>query len=249
MIATDEGLWYIGEGTYDTEYRKVSKRGLRTLFLYAVAKSTDEPVKVVVGLPLSQYKLDKDALRSTLISTKVNHVSINNVPRKVIIDDVAVYPEGFAAVIGSDFSGIVIDIGGRTTDIAEVEMGDRIKVGNSFSLPMGTLNLYHDFIKSLNSTGLDLRPEDAGRILQHGLTIDGEKQDVDKGIFKSYIDTLVSQLRVEYPIRTHNVLVIGGGGQLLFQAIKAKIPQAVLIPDSIFANAYGFEKVGRSLWS
>lgn len=246
-ITTREGIFHISEGSFDTEYRKVKKEHLKQLFLYALAMSGDKSYSAVVGLPLSQYKEDKDTLRSVLLAERINDIAINNISQRVIVDNVEVYPESLAAIYGTDFNGVLIDIGGRTTDCCEVTGG---KVSNPFSLPKGTLNLDSDFIKVLNSRGLDLRPEDANHILKNGLKIDGEPVDISGAmeVFRQFVDNLVSQLQIEYSIRTRDVLLIGGGCQLLHQAIRNRIPAARIINNPVFANAIGFEKVGRSIW-
>lgn len=245
-ITTDTGIYYLGEGAHDTEYRKAHKEHIRTLFLYAAAMA-GERIKAVVGLPLSQYREDRDALRGQLMSQQVNNILINNKQHKVIVEDVEVYPEGLAAIAGTEFEGIIIDIGGRTTDCCEVING---KVSNPFSLPRGIMNLHSDFIKSLNSHGLDLKIEDADRILRHGLKVDGEPVDISQAmeVFRQYVSELVSQLQIEYSIRTRDVLLIGGGCQLLHQAIINRIPAARMINEPVFANAKGLRKVGEQIW-
>lgn len=247
-LATDEGTYYIGEGSFDTEYRKAKKEFTRQLFLYAAAMAGDQHIRAVVGLPLSQYREDKDALRSLLMSRRVNDLTINNKPYRVIVDDVEVYPEGLSAIFGTDFEGVIVDIGGRTTDCCEVAQG---KVSNPYSLPKGTLNLYSDFIKALNGKGLDLKPEDADRILRKGLRVDGVPVDISGAmeVFRSFVSDLVAELQLEYSLKTHDVLLIGGGCQLLHQAIRNRIPAARMINEPLFANALGFRKVGESIWA
>jgi plasmid segregation protein ParM len=245
-ITTDEGTFYIGEGSFDTEYRKVKKEFTRTLFLYAV--SAGEQIKAVVGLPLSQYKQDKDALKALLLSRRINDLVINGKPQRVIVEDVETYPEGLGAIAGTEFEGIIIDMGGRTTDCCEVSGG---KVSNPFSLPKGTLNLYSDFVKVLNSRGLDLRPEDADAILHKGLKLDGETVDITPAmeVFRQFVNDLVGRLQIEYSIRTRDVLLIGGGCQILQQAIKNRIPAARMVHNPVFANAEGFARVGCQIWT
>ncbi len=241
-VSVDGETFYIGEGTYDTEYRKVQKQSLLPLFYYALPS---EPCKVVVGLPISQYKQDKDRLRELLIQRR--YIVVNGTQKRTVVEDVAVYPEGLAAVYGTDFEGVLVDIGGRTTDCVEVMNG---KAYNPFSLPHGTLNLYSDFIKAINSKGYDLKPEDADRILRKGLRYNGEPVDISSAmeVFRQYVETLVNNLQIEYSIRTRDVLLIGGGSELLYRAIKNRIPGATLMHESVFANAVGLQKVGRDLW-
>jgi plasmid segregation protein ParM len=242
-IAIDNETYYIGEGTYDTEYHKVQKQSLLPLFYYALPP---EPCKVVVGLPISQYKQDKDKLRELLMQRR--YVAVNGVQKRTAVVDVAVYPEGLAAIYGSDFEGVLIDIGGRTTDCVEIISS---KARNPFSLPHGTLNLYSDFIKALNTKGYDLQPEDAEKILRKGLRYNGEPVDMSEAmqVFREYVETLVNNLQIEYSIRTRDVLCIGGGSELLYRSLKNRIPGAALMHESVFANAVGLAKVGRYLWA
>lgn len=236
---------YIGEGGFDTEYRKVKKEHIKSLFSYAVSQSTNDfNNKVVVGLPLSQYKQDKDEMRELLLS--VRHT------KRINIDDIAVYPEGVAAVVGTNFEGVVIDIGGRTTDACLVtDNAGSKKVNNPLSMPKGTLNLYSDFVKILNSTyALDLKLDDGERIVSKGLIVDGVQIDYSMAIevFRQFVEELIGTLRVEYSLRTNNVILVGGGAQLLYKSIYNRIPGAKLADNSVYANAYGFRRVGEQIW-
>jgi plasmid segregation protein ParM len=253
-VTVSSGTYHIGDGGFDTEYRKVRKEHLKVLFLYAVALSGPDQInRVVVGLPLSQYKQDKDELRQLLLSSRNNPIEYSGNSRVLTIDDVAVYPEGVGAVVGTPFEGIVVDIGGRTTDCCFITDSDGVKkVSNPFSLPKGTLNLYADFAKAVNSKYcLDLNSEDAERIIKRGsLTIDGEKVDFAfaMDIFKQFVDELVNKIRLEYRLRTEEVKLVGGGSQLLLKPIQNRLSGARPADNSIFANAIGFERVGRTIW-
>ena len=127
-ITTEQGTFHIGEGAHDMEYRKARKQNILPLFLYALSFESAS-IKAVVGLPMSQYKQDKDALKALLLSRRVYDIAINNKPQKVILEDVEVYPEGLAAIYGTDFEGVLIDIGGRTTDCCEVHNGKEKRTG------------------------------------------------------------------------------------------------------------------------
>lgn len=240
---TDSGTFYISEGTYDTEYRKVKKRHLKILFLYAVAISSPEMNnKAVVGLPISQYRQDKEELKNLLTGKAT--VIIDAQERRLNIEDVKVYPEG---LINAD-DGVLIDIGGRTTEIALIE-GEEITF--SYSIPAGTLNLFTDYINTINSRyGLDLRTTDAERILYNGLIIDGLFHDTSFAleVFRIFVDDIVNQIRVMCPVRTLPITVLGGGGALLFEFIRAKLPNCILADNPIFANALLFKEVGELEW-
>ncbi|MEW9924101.1 hypothetical protein AB2T63_12125 [Clostridium butyricum] len=104
--------YILGEGVFDTEYRKIKKQNYLKLLFGAITLSSEERFNnIVLGLPISQYKIDKEALISLVLTSPLEGL-INNVERKVVIDDIEVYPEGVGTV-GYDFEGILIDIGGR----------------------------------------------------------------------------------------------------------------------------------------
>lgn len=240
----DSQNYYIGDGSHDPEYRKINKKNIKPLFLYAIFRATqDTNVKVVIGLPLSQYKQDKDQMKHIIMSFRNSQVTFQNITRRIAIEDCEVYPEGV-----STEDGIHIDLGGRTTDISEIQ---NRRVNESFSIPMGILSLYIQYINLINSKyGLDLKPEDAPGIIERGLTIDNESVDVSfaLGAFKSFVEKLVNELKTAFSLSTKPVKIMGGGGQLLFRPIKNRIPQARLVSNPVFANAQNFYEVGVSKW-
>lgn len=241
----ESNTYYIGEGSYDTEYRKVKKKNIRVMFLYALALSTNDiNNRCVVGLPISQYKADREEMKQLLLQPRMNIVVLNGIQRKLYIEDIEVYPEGLVSIE----DGILVDIGGRTTEVALIE---NLKVVSSFSIPEGTLNLYSDFVNIINARyGLDLKQMDAERIIRHGLKIDGLDADVTfaQEAFRNFVENLVSQIQVKYPVKTLPVTILGGGGQLLFGPIKKRIPNSILAENPIFANAFLFKKVGEAKW-
>jgi len=249
VLSTTDGDFYMEEGPYDTEYRKIKKEYIKEMFLTAVALSSDEVSnQICVGLPLSQYKEDKDAFKELLLKDRMQNISLNGIERKLIIEDIEVYPEGIAALVNKDFNGVIIDIGGRTTDIAQLY--DK-KVRKPYSLPLGTLNLYSDFIKLVNSKyALDLKTDDAPRIIKDGLKIYGELKDIGfaMDIFKSYVEGIVGELQVGYSIKTLDVMLVGGGAMMLHKPFKNRIPNVQLIENTIFANATGLKRRGEQVW-
>lgn len=248
-LKTSNGDFYMEDGEFDTEYRKVKKEHIREMFIAAIALSSDEVTnQIVVGLPLSQYKEDKEALKELLLKERIQRISINGVEKKLIIEDLEVYPEGIGAMIDEDFNGIIVDIGGLTTDIALLENN---KIKKPYSLPVGTLNLYSDFVKIINSKySLDLKSEDAPRLMKEGLKIYGEQKDISFAleVFKLYVENIVRELQVSYSIKTLDIKLIGGGTKLLYKALRNRLPNADLIYNSIFSNANGFERRGKQLW-
>lgn len=243
--------YYLGEGEYDTSYRKIEKANYIPLLFGSLALTTDDVYnKVVVGLPLSQYQEDRAAMQNLILNNRDKWVEINKLRKHIVIEDVEVVPEG-RLTVDDEFEGIVVDIGGRTTDIFALELRNLTpKVINPQSIPLGIQNLYSDFIKIINKKhGLDLKDHDAERILRRGLKILGKTVDItmEKGIFYEFADNLISKLQVEYSLKTHDVKLVGGGSILLFDYISKKVP-CELVEDSVFANAIAYENYGRDIW-
>lgn len=237
FIKVDGKSVYLGEGEFDTEYRKAYRSNLIYLLQGAIERSTtDKNNKVVVGLPLSQFKEDKDYL-------------INRIMQSRLVLDVEVVPEGVMTV-PANYEGIIIDIGGRTTDICLLEIeGGKRRIKRPTSLPTGVMNLESDFINYLNSMyGLDLKQDDAQRIIRNGLFIYGERKEVSMDIFKEFVESIVRKVQVDYSIKTNNVVLIGGGAERLYTPFKSRIPQAYLVREPFMANALAYEKYGREVF-
>ncbi|MEW9924102.1 hypothetical protein AB2T57_06540 [Clostridium butyricum] len=122
---------------------------------------------------------------------------------------------------------------------------------NPFSLPIGTLNLYSNFIKAINNeNGLDLSINDATRLLKTGLKVNGNEIDIRNHmiVFKDFVENLINNLKVEYPLSTLDIRLVGGGSIVLAKALLKRLPQAQIINNSVFANALALGKVGEKLW-
>lgn len=252
-LVLDGETYYIGEGEFDTTYRKVEKKIYLPMLYTALALSSDYTYnKIVLGLPLSQYKEDKDKLINFVMRNNNKIIELNNVERKIIIEDIEVFPEGIFTV-EDNFEGIVIDIGGRTTDAAMIEIvRNKKKIIEPISLPVGTINLYESFIDTINSKyGLDLKLRDAERILKNGLYIDGNIVNLDFAyeVFKNYTDSLINQLQVKYSLRTNRISVTGGGAELIFDLLKERLGSNVFKQENgILANAKNYYELGMNIF-
>ncbi len=249
----DKKHYWLGEGAYDTTYRKVDKINYINFLFGALALSTNTVRNyVVLGLPLSQYKEDKSALINMVLSNKEKYTEINGVEKHLIIDDIEVFPEG-VVTLDDEYEGIVVDIGGRTTDCALVinERGRR-RILNPISLPCGTINLYTDFIKKLNNKfSLDLVMNDAERIIKNGLILDGRNTNIDfaMDVYRAFTENLITQLQVEYSLRTNSISLTGGGAPSLYKTVRERLGEGVSLQlNPIYANANAYYELGCSIW-
>lgn len=251
----DGERYFVGKGEFDTEYRKVYKKSYFKLLYALLCMSSNDltnEINLVVGLPLSQYSKDRENLKEIILNKYILSGQYDECEKNFIINDCEVYLEGVAS-LPSDYEGVFIDIGGRTTDagIIYIENGKR-KITNAYSQAKGMINLYSDFIKVINfKYGLDLNINDANRIIQKGLKIKNKSIDISNelNIFKEFLDGLVSDLNVQYSLDTNRVTFTGGGSLTLATSIKNRIEHAEVLLDGVFSNAKGFNKYGRSIWN
>ena len=254
-------LFIIGEGDYDTNLNKLSKENLLPMLCLAAGLSTKEEfIRVVLGLPINQYRSNKNKMLEIIEENKILNFKLNGLDRCICIEEASIFPEGVATYYSLDIEKrkslvdqdlIILDIGGRTTDIALLKAGKKRSVAKSTSLDMGMINIYNDMINEINSLyTLGLNIEDAEGILKNGLEVDGEKQDTSfiKNIVKNNIEKVFKELNISYPVRTSPLLVTGGGGKSFFKSLKKRYPTAQLVEDNLFSNAIGYKRVGDKLW-
>lgn len=202
--------YFIGQGSFDTHYRKIKKETYIKLLYVSICKSTNEQnIELALGLPLSQYKEDKDKLKE-LVERNFNLKGT----KEFYIENVEVYPEGLVC-LDSGYEGVLVDIGGRTTDVCLVEnINGRRKIINPMSFPTGTINLESDFINLINNNfGLDLSLGNFNRIMRNGLKIRGEQQNISFAInvFKEYLEQLLKDINLNYNLAINDITFCGGG--------------------------------------
>lgn len=220
-------------------------------------------VNIATGLPLSTFYKGAEpnaeliARKNASIRTAVTAMDQSLMP---ILADHSVFPEGLAAwvdyAIGDsgeirvDLSETVgvIDIGGRTTDVAVVLPGKRIDHARCGSADIGVLNVVEEVrVSLLRSKGLDL-PTSAiekalrvrsikmwGKAVDIGAEVDAAVTQVLDGILREVNRRLGSAVDVD------KILLVGGGAYL-FREVINKYPNIVVAQDPEFANARGFAK-------
>lgn len=247
-----DSYYVVGEGNFDTTYRKVEKDSyLKLLFSILAISGADRNLQIMLGLPLSQYKQDKQKLKELIKSNFILEGKLNGLAKRFVVEDVEVFPEGIAS-LENNYEGVIVDIGGLTTDCCMVtNINNRRNIEKPISLSKGTLNLYSDFINLINNRfSLDLQNRDAQRIIKNGLSIKGEKQNIGfaVNIFKEYLEDLIRDLNLQYSLSTNNITFTGGGSLLLRNPILKRVPYASIEENPIFSNAKGFYKEGCRLW-
>lgn len=241
---------YIGEGKLEIDYRKFDKSNYLPLLLAAICKScTHEEVEIGVGLPLTQYKENRNEL-TNMLNSKEFKVEFNGVSRRVKIVKATVFPEGIASYVSSNekLKGfvqgrdvVVVDIGGGTTDISLIRGRKALK---STSINKGTIDIYNVIKIALEEKYFDINIsiDNIQMYIDRGFWYKGEKQDISFAIKRSndIFKEIYNELKLNYPINTEAVVLAGGGSDLLLKVFKSKI-NSIAVDGDLYANAKGFK--------
>lgn len=245
---------YIGEGEFSTDWNKSQKESTLPLLFTAIAKSTTDNInQVVIGLPVQQYKANKDDLKELISNNRC--ASINS--RRMLIEDVEVAPEGASVYynmpldVRCEIGGkqlIATDIGGRTSDISVFV--DK-KIVDVKTIPVGMLNIYQDIIDHVNTAYTEnFTLEDGEIILREGLFLNGENKDVGfiKPILHKHFNSIYKELQLKFNLNKGYLYLTGGGSNVLKLAFKNRLNNLIVSQDPIYDNAKGFKRVGEQLW-
>ena len=253
-IIYNDKIIFIGEGEFNTDWNKSKKQNTLPLLFTAIYRSTSDNInKVVIGLPINMYKKNKDDLKQLILNNRCAKVN----GRELVISDIEVAPEGAAAYynlspeqikkIGSN-QLIIINIGGRTTDISVFEGNKIIDIQ---TIPVGMLNVYQNIIDYINTKYTQsFKLEESQDIIINGLLLDGEQKDITfiTPILKNCFNSIYKELQLKFNINKGFILLTGGGSISLQQAFKNRLKNIIISNNCIFDDALGFKKIGESLW-
>jgi plasmid segregation protein ParM len=222
-------------------------------------------INLMTGLPVADFFQkgfkddEKIDLKTKNLLKPVTLLSGGNGP---IIKNVTVGCQAIAAwydYVFDDALGVrndpegeiaIIDIGGRTTDIATVINGKAVDHSRTGTANIGVLDVYRDVNRAISSkwklrTDLPIKVIDkAVRTGQIKLWKKIEDvSDIVQAVIAEYQDKIARE--VESKINsgaTMNAVVFVGGGSALFSNIKSEFPNGETGDDPEFANARGLYK-------
>lgn len=220
-------------------------------------------VRIATGLPLSTFYMGGEpnseliGRKDASIRTVVKSADDSTMPNIV---EHSVFPEGLAAwvdyAIGEDGeirvdlteTVGVIDIGGRTTDIAVVLPGKRIDHARCGSADIGVLDVVEAVgISLFNRFKVEFpgsKIEQALRtrsIKKHGTPVD-IGAEIDAAVAQ-VMDSVMREVsrRLGTAVDVDKILLVGGGAYL-FNKVAKSYPNVVVPEAPEFANARGFAK-------
>ena len=179
-------------------------------------------------------------------------------PYSIIIDDVMVFPQAYAAVVPQSSKVVntprifIVDVGGYTTDVLLLKNG---KLDFQFcrSLEIGIITMNNEIIRKVNVLH-DMRIEDEhiSDVLSERETIlPDEVKETIREATKLHADDILNQLReLQVDLRSNPVIFVGGGSILLRPCFEASplVAKATFV-DTANANAIGYEMLGKAQMS
>ena len=265
----DEVLEYNGEfwtlSGQRLPYRRDKTRdeSFFILTLFAIAKElayvgplpSAEKVDLAVGLPPEHYGLLKDKFRDYFKRNQSVQFIYNDKPITIMIRDVFVYPQAFAAIapqkcqLKHHLRLFLVDIGGYTTDVLLLRQG---KPDMQFcrSLETGVITMNNDIIRRVGALhDMQIEDEHISAVLAGKETILPEEvKDTIRKSAEQHAINILNQLReLKVDLRS-NPAVFFGGGSALFRYYLEKSP-LVASPsfvESVNANAIGYHTMAEA---
>ena len=251
-------LSYMREKTRDDRYFILS--------LIAIAKEMEatgrytptEHVQLAVGLPPEHYGVLKEKFAKYFRRDEAIKFAYKGKPYSIIIDDVMVFPQAYAAVVPQSSKVVntprifIVDVGGYTTDVLLLKNG---KLDFQFcrSLEIGIITMNNEIIRKVNVLH-DMRIEDEhiSDVLSERETIlPDEVKETIREATKLHANDILNQLReLQVDLRSNPVIFVGGGSILLQPFFEASplVAKATFV-DTANANAIGYEMLGKAQMS
>lgn len=244
-----------GNGKTNTNLFKSEQSETKLLILTGLALSFPNLARIqthlVTGLPIGRIGYERDSMKELFQYTN-NAIIINNHKQIVNIGMVEVFPEGASSFyhLQDTDSGLIIDIGGLSIDVALYIKGGKLEKYSTYRL--GVLPLYREIANYLGSKySLTLNEWSAQEILQDGLFIDGNKIDLDISyIINAYTQQIIQALEFDYNIpQIQRIFLTGGGGEFLYSYIRKTIPRIKLMDNPRFTNVLTYKMLGEVLFN
>lgn len=208
-------------------------------------------VDLAVGLPPEHYSSLMEPFHDYFKKGNVTF-SYNGVTYNIMIRNVFVYPQAYAAAITNEQafmekdSIFLVDIGGYTTDVLHLMKGD-LDMAFCKSIPMGTITLVNDIATKFNSD-YTIRESHIHSVLNGGDTIlpDDVKRIIMSDV-EAYSRQTIDKLReLRIDLRSDPAVFLGGGAIMLKKYLNEdkRIGKAYYIDDTK-ANAKGYEILAR----
>ena len=247
------------EQTFTLDAKKHLHENHNVLIMTASTALEMQPrATVVVGLPVTYFRSQKQDLEECLRSIEASVGIDNKHFGYVQFENVIVYPQGAGALMVApdlprEGKVLLVDVGFKTTDLvtAEIVNGQVRPIGSlCTSFEIGVFNLQEIIRQAFQKrTGVPLIQNAAktlitegkiyhyGKLLDFGLEIQKAKQAVTQSIIdqvQNFMANQMASLRIVY---------LAGGGAIMLPELQRVYPITSVIPDPQWANVRGFLQV------
>ena len=264
----DEVLEYNGEfwtlSGQRLPYRRDKTRdeSFFILTLFAIAKElanagplpSAEKVDLAVGLPPEHYGLLKDKFRDYFKRNQSVQFIYNDKPITIMIRDVFVYPQAFAAIapqkcqLKHHLRLFLVDIGGYTTDVLLLRQGNP-DMQFCRSLETGVITMNNDIIRRVGALhDMQIEDEHISAVLAGKETILPEEvKDTIRKSAEQHAINILNQLReLKVDLRSNPAVFIGGGSALFRDYLeKSPLVASATFVESVNANAIGYQAMAE----
>lgn len=238
-------------------HNKADNEEFYLLTLPAIAKEMEERkirktiLRLGTGLPQKWFQSQKESFRNSLMRKKNLDFSYEGRHYEIVLDEVKVYAQGFAAalpvLLKPQFRNIycvIVDIGGETMDIIPVSGGKIVQDGCRIDT-RATIWLQKITAERIEAELYETIPEE--NLLD--MMINGNKESEPKNpyeeiVYDSMTDytELVYQILREFHINTNIVpIIFAGGGSNIIKNYGNYRPEMTEFITDLRANAAGYE--------
>ena len=247
-------LPYRRDKTRDESFFILTLFGIAKELTYAGSLPSAERIDLAVGLPPEHYGLLKDKFREYFKRNGSIQFSYNDKPITIMIRDVFVYPQAFAAIapqksqLKHHLRLFLVDIGGYTTDVLLLRQG---KPDMQFcrSLETGVITMNNDIIRRVGALhDMQIEDEHISAVLAGKETILPEEvKDTIRKSAEQHAKNILNQLReLKVDLRSNPAVFIGGGSALFRDYLeKSPLVASATFVESVNANAIGYHAMAE----
>lgn len=260
-LKVNDKYYVCGSGRQSLVRDKTRNDSCFLLTLAALAKEMEyrgvnhEEIILAAGLPLTRFGLDKQKFRNYLLLSfrETPEFKFEGNPYSVRIKDVALYPQGYAAVMDKiqklkeEPSITVCDIGSWTVDVMRLDNGIPNAEFNR-SLELGMIRCVSEISEQIRrNTGISATDAQIESVLHSGhcpLPAEMTRIIIKNG--KQYAEKIIGILLENgFDLKAVPIIFLGGGASFMEKfASPESFCSAEFITD-IHANAKGYEKIAR----
>ncbi|HDI3121660.1 ParM/StbA family protein [Clostridium botulinum] len=244
-IELDGRITYIGIGELNREFNKCERDYIAQL-LYAICKTNEGDIietNLTLLLPSLQMENKKKLIEN--LKGKEFNFKFNGMDRMVKINEMLVFPEGFASFYSlsdelQEKDICILDLGSRTINICcmveqEIQLLQTVK--------FGSFDFYNKIRVLEQSKGEDYKEEDIPRLIKNGTIKVTQKQ------YGEFLQEITNYTKPYVNLKTYYNVFTGGTSLMLKDYIE-KLPYIDyrIHENALNSNAIGALEASKLAW-